>query len=68
MYEAVFLEHRGVASRKAGWSPPIVSGDWSAVQNENKYSQGSEPVSLVKGVWLVYGLVKCRVIRTLSAS
>ncbi len=42
MYEAVFLEHRGVSKLKAEQTPPRLSCDWSALQNENKYSKASE--------------------------
>lgn len=48
MYETVFLEHGGVSTVKAAQSPPSLKWDWSDLQNENKYNEGSEPVSLVK--------------------
>lgn len=50
MYEAVFLEHRGVANMKAAQAPRSPTCDWSDLQNENKYNEGSEPVAVLKGV------------------
>lgn len=55
MYETVFLEHGGVSNVKAAQSPPSLNWDWSDLQNENKYNEGGEPVSLVKGAWFIYG-------------
>lgn len=47
---------------KAAQSPPSPNWDWSDLQNENKYSEGSEPVSLVKGALFVHGGAKCKFI------
>lgn len=41
--------NRGVSTAEAAESPPILNWYWSHLQNENKYNEGSEPASAVKG-------------------
>lgn len=41
--------NRGVSTAEAAESPPTLDWDWTHLQNENKYNEGSEPASAVKG-------------------